>query len=88
MNERLSRVAELTAKGRSAADIGRILGVSARTVVRWRVAAGVARQPAPPITDAEIAEAQRLRASGQNLADTARLVGRSVDGLKTRLGLA
>lgn len=66
----------LDADGRSAREIGMILGVSQRTVVRWRRVTGRLKRPAPrPASQEQLALALQLLQDGASRSDVARTVG-------------
>lgn len=80
---RRQQVAELTRKGRTAAQIGAVLGISDRSVVRHRRVAGcLVTEYHTPLTAAEIAEAERLLDEGCSYAETARTLGRGARTLR------
>lgn len=73
----------MDAEGRSAREISLALGVSARTVTRWRRATGrshgTATAPTPPML---LRLAHDMLLDGASRAEAARSVGISVDVLK------
>lgn len=73
---RRQRAADMTRAGHSAAEIATILGVSPRTVVRYRVAAEVA-QPGPVVvwTPEVIAAAEAMVEDRVPAAEIARTLG-------------
>ena len=76
------RFLELDRTAARTADIAAELGVSVKTIQRWRHKAGVARPKAPihPPTDREVAAA--LIAEGCHLAEVARSVGATSKTIK------
>jgi DNA-binding CsgD family transcriptional regulator len=74
---RRAEVVRLTGAGWSAHQIGQLLGITDRSVLRHRVAAGVAQPPVPPVTVEELARADALLADGCSYAEVARTLGRS-----------
>lgn len=74
---RREQVRRLTREGKSAPEIAAILGVSARTVARHRVATGCAKgRPGDPMTPDEISRARQLLADGCSRKEVARTLGR------------
>jgi hypothetical protein len=81
---RRERVKAMTLAGKSAADIAAALGVTERTVVRDRVAAGCGQPPQPPITDDELRTAAAMLDDGCPVEEVARTIGRSPRQLAQR----
>lgn len=76
MDSRSDRFLELEASGASSAEIAGILGVSTRTVTRWRHDAGCSHAPAADVRDMSVRErARRLLDDGASFADAAATVG-------------
>ena len=75
MNERTETVRRLTREGRSASEIAVILGVTKRTVMRHRQAAGISRPWRTPLTSDQIARMAALLADGVSREETARTLG-------------
>ncbi len=74
--ERDERIARMTRLGMSANEIGTRLGINKRTVYRARRRMGVAKPPARPITEAELATAASMLADGASCLEVARTLGR------------
>ena len=73
--DRREQVTTMTRRGMTADQIAETLGITARTVLRHRVAAGIA-QPAPMrVTDAQWQTAERMLQDGCSLAEIARTIG-------------
>ena len=73
---RRERAATLTREGRSATEIADILGVSPRTVARYRRMTGTQLgEPSPRLTDNQIELIRQLLEDGCSRAETARTVG-------------
>ena len=70
-----ARFVELEAAGWSAARIAAELGVSSRTVQRWRAAAELSHQSWPEHAPADRERAARLLADGCSVQEVARSVG-------------
>ena len=81
---RRDRVMELTRDGRSARDIAEILGITERSVLRHRRAAGLSREPGTPMTADELRRAEALLNDGCSLQEVARTLGRSARTIKRR----
>lgn len=74
--ERYQRIAELTRQGQSAAQIADELKITQRTVVRARVAMGVAQPPPRYFTDEERAQIEAMLEDGCSVLEIARTLGR------------
>ena len=73
--DRREQVVTMTRRGMTADQIAETLSITARTVLRHRVAAGIA-QPAPArVTDAQWQTAERMLDDGCSLAEIARTIG-------------
>lgn len=80
-----ARFAELDDMGLSASQIARECGVSARTVVRWRHAAGRSRgAQADPVSEALLSRARLLLDDGASASEAARTIGCSTKALLKR----
>ena len=84
MNGREAEVACLTRQGLSARQIAARLGVSMRTVARYRTSAGVAKPKPPLITEEQWATVQRLLDDGCSAEEAARTIGVTATPLRRR----
>ncbi|CPT94419.1 Transposase and inactivated derivatives%2C IS30 family [Mycobacteroides abscessus] len=83
IQERVARVATLSRGGYTDQEIAVKLGVSDRTVLRDRKAAGLPVTPTPaPLTEEERATALRLLEDGANYREVARTIGRGRTTIK------
>ena len=73
--ERREQVTIMTSRGMNATQIGEALGITARTVARHRVVAGVAQPASVRVTDAQWQTAERMLQDGCSLAEIARTIG-------------
>ncbi|MET0887686.1 MAG: helix-turn-helix domain-containing protein, partial [Mycetocola sp.] len=77
-----SRFFELQAAGHSAAEIAAEMGVTTRTVTRWRREAGLTRQlpdfAARPVPAERLAQAERLLEDGAPAFEVAKTLHMSV----------
>ena len=73
--QRLDDVARLTRAGRTAREIAETLGCSRRQVARDRRTLRLSPPPTPPLTAAQLAEAERLLEDGASFKEVARTVG-------------
>lgn len=79
--ERRARVADLTAMGWTAKQIGDHLGISLRRVKYDRMVSGSAQRQAARLTEAEKRRVKRLLVGGASYYAVARTLGRSDTGL-------
>lgn len=83
IQERVARVATLSRGGHTDQEIAVRLGVSDRTVLRDRKAAGLPVFPnGSPLTESERAAAIRLLNDGASYKETGRTIGRSANTIK------
>lgn len=78
------QVAWLTRRGWTLTRIAKELGCSTRTVGRARERTGVAGPPGRPLTDADLAWAERLLEDGCSVIEVERTLGRSPGSLAHR----
>ncbi|WP_411815698.1 helix-turn-helix domain-containing protein [Gordonia sp. SND2] len=81
----VDRIAEGTRRGESAELIAERLGVSARTVVRWRKRLGIGKKRSALLTDEQIAVARTLLESGASYRIAAQHIGCNADHLRVRI---
>jgi DNA-binding CsgD family transcriptional regulator len=74
---RREAIIEMTRAGRSIADIAAHLGVTERTVIRHRKAAGISRPAIPAMTAGEIETARTLLEDGASYSEVGRTIGRN-----------
>lgn len=74
-DRRRAQVAAMTAAGKSAAQIAAATGRHKRTIVRDRAHLGIAGKTAPPLSDYQITEGNRLEAAGVYPTEIARTIG-------------
>lgn len=80
---RRQQVVEMTRQGLTAVQIGFALGITERSVVRHRRAAGVSlRSLADPMTPEELERAQQLLDDGCSYAEVGRTLGRAARTLR------
>ncbi|SIB67633.1 helix-turn-helix domain-containing protein [Mycobacteroides abscessus] len=82
IHERVSRVAALSRRGYTDQEIAVELGVSDRTVLRDRKAAGLPITPAVPMSVSERTRALELLNDGASYREVARTIGRGTTTLK------
>ena len=75
--ERRETVTRLTAAGYTAHQIGKLMGLTERSIVRIRKASGISRPFAPRVNDDEKTAMRELLDDGVSYAEAARTVGRS-----------
>lgn len=80
--ERDERIAELTRQHYTAEEIARMVGVTARSVVRARARTGVTRPKAPLLTDSERERIEKLLDDGASYNEVARTVGRNLSCIR------
>ena len=73
--DRREQVTAMTRRGMNATQIGEALGITARTVLRHRVAAGIAQPASVRVTDKQWQTAERMLQDGCSLAEIARTIG-------------
>jgi DNA-binding CsgD family transcriptional regulator len=73
--ERQQRVVELTRTMHSASDIAFILGVSPRTVERYRRRAGISQGGSPRTSDEVLAAAEALLSDGASYKEVGKTLG-------------
>lgn len=81
---RRTQVIEMTKQGYSAAEIGRVLGITDRSVVRHRRRAKISTPPPPPLSEDEIRLASEMLDEGCSYAEVARTLGRAAEPLQRR----
>lgn len=85
VRERRETIARMTREGQSATQIANQLGITKRSVVRNRRAAGVSAGPCyPPIPDDQLAFAKALLDEGASYAEAAASIGRDYKCLTKR----
>ena len=77
VQSRRERVVALTQQNYTALQIAQILGITTRSVVRHRKAAGIAQTPPSYLTEAEIQQATAMLEDGASRREVARTLGRS-----------
>ncbi len=83
--ERAETVARMTRLGYTAPQIGHHLGVTERTVQRYRVITGTTQPPQRPFTEEELALARNLLEDGASYGEVARTVGHDRSSVRRRL---
>lgn len=83
--ERRAKVAELHALNYTTAEIAARIGITPRSVLRAKVAAGLSRPPVPRFTIEEYCAAQKMLDDGAPYAEVARTLGRSHNTLVRHL---
>jgi len=73
--DRREQVTAMTRRGMTADQIAETLGITARTVLRHRVTAGIARPAPVRVTDSQWQTAERMLDDGCSLAEIARTIG-------------
>lgn len=79
-----TRIVLMTNAGWSAQRIAEALRCNVRTVTRIRVRAGIAKPPSRPLTDDELAIAERLFDDGCSISEVERTLGRAQGSLNRR----
>lgn len=82
---RRTQIVELTRLGHSAAQIAGRLGITARSVQRGRVAAGLAATQPPRFCEAEYRAAKRMLDDGASYHEVGRTLGRAASTVKRHL---
>lgn len=82
---RRNTIVELTKQGYSATEIASQLGITKRSVVRNRRAAGISRPGANLITETELAAARQLLEDGASYGEVGRTLGRSQSSIAAHL---
>lgn len=84
LEARVETIRVRTLAGESAASIAIGLGVSSRTVTRWRARLGIAKAAAPRLTGEQEARIQSLADDGCSVQEIARTVGCSYTAVRRR----
>jgi len=84
VQDRRDRVVELTKKGWTVKRIAEHLGLTDRTVQRYRKSAGISEPPLPRVSDAQFDAALRLLEDGAPYSEAAATVGCSAHALRRR----
>ncbi|TXH58301.1 MAG: hypothetical protein E6Q97_02545 [Desulfurellales bacterium] len=84
VQDRREKVVELTARGWTAKQISENLGLTERTVQRYRKSAGISEPPLPRVSDAQFDAALRLLEDGAPYSEAAATVGCSAHALRRR----
>ena len=83
--QRRDTIVALTKQGYSATEISARLGITKRSVVRNRAAAGITKPPANLLTEAELTLARQLLEDGASYGEVGRTLGRSQSAVANRL---
>jgi hypothetical protein len=78
------RITKLTREGLSAAAIGKILGINARTVVYARTKHGCSQNPPSRLTEQELQLAKNLLEDGASYTEVAKTLNRDRNNLVHR----
>lgn len=73
--QRSEAVAELTGMGRSASAIAEVLGITERSVQRYRRRLGISQRPPVPLTESQLVAAAQLLDDGCSYTEVARTIG-------------